>query len=612
MNSNGNGHNRQTTEVANPSRLATLVGFEENSSSEPSSTSVVEPQPTNSQLPPDPVTEDNTEFSPVSRYNTARVAWSKPGNKAFFVMSLASVAAIAAYLLFSNLTKTPLKQAAQPSTKLEEFPLPEEKPEAETGKYKTETALGDQAVAINKLNEKNKSQSSQSPKSVQTPTRRSPEVTPRPVSRAREVTPRQVISRTPIRSPISREVTPRQVISRALIPREVTSPVSIPKATPIRTEQVKDPMQEWLAASQLGSYGYSPTKESKTNDESEEVLADQNEETLAVNSESLPQVTNQPVTENVDVADKQLQDTKQATLLRYQAEEYPILQETPRQFISAGATAKAILTTPLAWDETEKSANQDRFIVVLAEPLIAVDGEVALPAKTQLVTQMRSLSESGMVRLVVVAALVEQDGEYVEISLPNDTIQIRGVEGKPLMAKTLRNKRSQIFGRDASQFVIGAVQKGAEIFNRPRSQSTFGSDGIFSSSTENSDPNLLAGILEGGSETLLDNLEERNDRALEKIESRPDIRFLGAGSDVEVFVNESTVLDLPILQVSADLSANKVPASEISSNFDANEVPASEINSAPSTAYSLPSGLPVFTQFYLDAERAPITGLNED
>ena len=79
-----------------------------------------------------------------------------------------------------------------------------------------------------------------------------------------------------------------------------------------------------------------------------------------------------------------------------------------------------------------------------------------------------------------------------------------------------------------------------------------------------------------------------------------------------MFVNESTVLDLPILQVSADLSANKVLASEISSNFDANEVLASEINSTPSTAYSLPSGLPVFTQFYLDAERAPITGLNED
>ncbi len=446
MNSNGNGHhNGQTTEVANPSRLATLVGFEENSSSEPNSTSVVEPQPTNPQLPPDPVTEDNTEFSPVRRYNTARVAWSKPGNKAFFVMSLASVAAIAAYLLLSNLTKTPLKQAAQPSTKLEEFPLPEEKPEAETGKYKTETALGDQAVAINKLNEKNKSQSSPSPKSVQSrPVRRSSEVAPRPVSRAREVTPRQVISRTPIRSPISRELTPRQAISRppmrSSIPREVTSPVSIPKATPIRTEQVKDPMQEWLAASQLGSYGYSPTKENINNNENEEVLADENEETLAVNSESLPQVTNQPVTENVDVADRQLQDTKQATLLRYQAEEYPILQEMPRQFISAGVKAKAILTTPLAWDETEKSANQDRFIVVLAEPLIAIDGEVALPAKTQLVTQMRSFSESGMVRLVVVAALVEQDGEFVEIPLPNDTIQIRGVEGKPLMAKTLRNK----------------------------------------------------------------------------------------------------------------------------------------------------------------------------
>ncbi len=583
MNSNGNGHhNGQTTEVPNPSRLATLVGFEEeNISVEPNSTSVAEPEPTSSQLPPDPVIEDNSEFSPVSQHNTPRFAWSKPGNKAFFVLSVASVAALSAYLLFSSLTKTPLRQAPQPSTKLEEFPPPEEKPEAETGKYKTETALGDQAVAINKLNEKNRSQSSQSPKAALTRSiRRSPEVAPRQISRTREVTPRQVISRAPLRSPIPREVTPREVT-----PREVASPVSIPKATPIRTEQVKDPMQAWLAASQLGSYGYSPTKESKTNDE--------NEELLTVNSESLPQVTNQPVTKNADVTDSQSQETRQVNVLRYQAEEYPILQETPRQFITAGVKAKATLATPLAWDETVKSASSDRFIVVLAEPLVAANGEVALPVKTQLVTQMRSLSDSGMVSLAVVAALVEQDGEFVEIPLPNDTIQIRGVEGKPLIAKTLRNKRSQIFGRDASQFIIGAIQKGAEIFNRPRSQSTFGSGGIFSSSTENSDPNLLAGILEGGSETLLDNLEQRNERALEKIENRPDIRFLAAGSEVEVFVNESTTaLDLP---TGEQASSDPMPIEKL--ELDASP----ELADTPITF--TPSKLPAFTQFYLYPER---------
>ncbi len=583
MNSNGNGHhNGQTTEVPNPSRLATLVGFEEeNISIEPNSTLVAEPEPTSSQLPPDPVIEDNSEFSPVSQHNTPRFAWSKPGNKAFFVLSVASVAALSAYLLFSSLTKTPLRQAPQPSTKLEEFPPPEEKPEAETGKYKTETALGDQAVAINKLNEKNRSQSSQSPKAALTRSiRRSPEVAPRQISRTREVTPRQVISRAPLRSPIPREVTPREVT-----PREVASPVSIPKATPIRTEQVKDPMQAWLAASQLGSYGYSPTKESKTNDE--------NEELLTVNSESLPQVTNQPVTKNADVTDSQSQETRQVNVLRYQAEEYPILQETPRQFITAGVKAKATLATPLAWDETVKSASSDRFIVVLAEPLVAANGEVALPVKTQLVTQMRSLSDSGMVSLAVVAALVEQDGEFVEIPLPNDTIQIRGVEGKPLIAKTLRNKRSQIFGRDASQFIIGAIQKGAEIFNRPRSQSTFGSGGIFSSSTENSDPNLLAGILEGGSETLLDNLEQRNERALEKIENRPDIRFLAAGSEVEVFVNESTTaLDLP---TGEQASSDPMPIEKL--ELDASP----ELADTPITF--TPSKLPAFTQFYLYPER---------
>lgn len=621
MNSNNNGSNNgQTTEaapnVANPSRLATLVGFEEERISvEPLS---VEPVPSTASLPPDSTPELAEEFAPINRNNTPRLAWSRPSNKAFLVLGIASVAAFMGYQLLSSLTRTPLKQAQKPPATLEEFPLLDDSKTDETGKYKTETALGDQAQAINKLNEKNR-------KSFSNP-KPQPARQVRPIQRSKEVAerspmPRQVISRSPMRSTqevpnFSRSLrSPSQPLRR----NPIVPPVSIPRAMPVRTEQVKtDPMQEWLLASQLGSYGYSPTKESKANDAIAQGEEADSEEVLAVNAENSSPANNQPEVINADYREAETRDTKPATTSRYQAEEHPILQETPRQFIRAGVKAKATLTTPFAWDETEKTANQDRFIVVLAEPLIAADGEVALPAQAQLVTQMRSFSKSGMVRLAVVAAIVEENGEFVEINLPNDTIQVRGVEGKALIAKTLNSKRSQTFGRDTKQFLFGAVQKGAEVLNRPRSQSTFGSNNAFASSTDNGDPNLLAGILEGGSETLLDNLEERNKRAIEAIESSPNVMFLAAGSTVEVFVNETTAFELASSGgvIESDSSESE-ELTEILKTDDAEveestEVLESEAQEDTPITFNLPfQQVPSVAQFYLNSNR-DFTKLEEE
>ncbi len=176
--------------------------------------------------------------------------------------------------------------------------------------------------------------------------------------------------------------------------------------------------------------------------------------------------------------------------------------------------------------------------------MLAADNSVALPAKTQLIVELRSLSESGLLRLVAVAAIVQQDGQQYEVTLPENAIAIRGAEGKPLIAQKLSNKKREIGRRDAARFAIGAIGRAAGLINRPRSESVASKSGGFSRSTQNNDPDLLAGVLEGGADAILDDIDERNEEAISAIEQRPDVLFLKAGTKVEVFVNSSAAVDV--------------------------------------------------------------------
>ncbi|MEO1637353.1 MAG: hypothetical protein AAFS04_20000, partial [Cyanobacteria bacterium J06631_9] len=64
-------------------------------------------------------------------------------------------------------------------------------------------------------------------------------------------------------------------------------------------------------------------------------------------------------------------------------------------------------------------------------------------------------------------------------------------------------------------------------------------DGTTIITESNPAPNILAGALEGGSEALLDDISERNQQAIERLQQRPNIPYLPAGTSVQVFINQS-------------------------------------------------------------------------
>jgi hypothetical protein len=106
------------------------------------------------------------------------------------------------------------------------------------------------------------------------------------------------------------------------------------------------------------------------------------------------------------------------------------------------------------------------------------------------------------------------------------------------MAEHLDDRGGAIAGMDAGQFLLGAAGRAAELYTRSDSRvQTRGSSTVITES--NPAPNIVAGIVEGGTDAVLESIQERNRRAIERMEEMPNVRYIESGTDVEVFVNQS-------------------------------------------------------------------------
>jgi hypothetical protein len=221
-------------------------------------------------------------------------------------------------------------------------------------------------------------------------------------------------------------------------------------------------------------------------------------------------------------------------------EEARILEGADRQHsLTIGTRAEGELITPAVITGN----NADRFTIKLTEPLMDNQGQIAFPEGTELVVQVDSASETGQVHLSAIAATWSIDGQQQELMLPPGAIQVRGEGGEPLVAEHFDDRGDEIAGMDAGQFLLGAAGRAAQLYTRSGSQiQTRGSSTVITE--ENPDPNILAGLVEGGTDAVLESIQERNQRAIERMEELPNIRFIDAGTEVEIFVNQSMFMPM--------------------------------------------------------------------
>jgi hypothetical protein len=325
-----------------------------------------------------------------------------------------------------------------------------------------------------------------------------------------------------------------RVVTVPQTPPNSTSPLPViptPETQPtvqFTPEPTPDPLQEWARLSKLGSYGQvlATATPNNTNTNRPTPLA-------ANNPKVPPQINNSQPEDNT---------SEQSTSVVSQAQ-----TKSPKS-VRVGTSVKAVLATAVFGETTRSTNNRNNqdnspknvFVVRLQEPLKSIDGEVVLPAKTEFLTEVSSISEQGLVQLNVVRLVRENNGNLTEQPLTPNAILIRASAGKPLVANQYKRGTSTAM-IDASQFVLGGIGKAAELFNRTESQVTTTATGTV---VTNNNPrrNLLAGILEGGVRTVVPQITQRNQQAISQAMQRTNIWFLPAGKEVEIYINQTMQL----------------------------------------------------------------------
>jgi len=280
-------------------------------------------------------------------------------------------------------------------------------------------------------------------------------------------------------------------------------------------------MEQWMALSQVGSYRR-VTPPSAVNE-----------------SPTIQQAAPLSSPESVEVARN---TTTSSWPEINHAEEAFILQERPLSNSSialvTGTQTTAVFETPLIWATAIDEEETPQFVVRLTEPLLTPGDAVGLPAETELVVQVDSVDESGLAQLTVVSFI--QDGR--EVALPTGAVQLRGLEGTPLIAQKYGDPGSDIAQMDLNMAAMSGVSRVAELINRPKSSSVISNVGGSTITQESGDPNILAGLLEGAFGQLSEQMAERNQAALEEILNRPTIWYLPPGWEVEVYINQTVTL----------------------------------------------------------------------
>jgi hypothetical protein len=370
------------------------------------------------------------------------------------------------------------------------------------GQLLTDLAMGQQQAELEALTEEEPTARPEPEAIQETPQFSSP---PRSVSRS----PQPVVQRS-ASPPLPRSAPAPRVRSAVQPPPTATVP-----------EPEGDPMEQWMALSQVGSYRRA-TPHSAVNE-----------------TPTIQQAAPLSSPDSVEVARN---TTTSSWPEINHAEEAFILQERPLSNSSialvTGTQTTAVLETPLIWATAIDEEGTPQFVVRLTEPLLTPEDAVGLPAETALVVQVESVDESGLVQLAVVSFI--QDGR--EVALPTGAVQLRGLEGTPLIAQKYGDPGSDIARMDLNMAAMSGVSRVAELINRPKSSSVISNVGGSTITQEAGDPNILAGLLEGAFGQLSEQMAERNQAALEEILNRPTIWYLPPGLAVEVYINHTVTL----------------------------------------------------------------------
>ncbi|MCC5654557.1 hypothetical protein LC609_33240 [Nostoc sp. XA013] len=373
----------------------------------------------------------------------------------------------------------------------------EEPVKDETGQNKTALALTSQNVEFKKIrDQKAQAEATPTPSPTFTPVTVAP---PPPTRTIPQRTQPVTVSRNPspprINTPTTRSLA---VIQPQSQPKQVAR--IIPNASSAVKTQPLDPMQQWLAVANVGSFS------SSVNSDDEQL----NPSGIKGGIGSSTEVKNQTTAQTTDYNTKR---------------------------ILVGSTTEGRLETPIFW-----GANDDigqNYLIKISLPLKALDGSEVLPTGSYLVAQLTNSNGSGFAQLRGVSVLINYDGNTQEKKLPENAVLIMRKNGSFLKGES---RKGSNLGSDLMSSVIAGVAKAAEIQNRPTSQTNISSNGFSSSTTTNDDKNITSAFGEGAFSNILEGIKASNQSRSGQLNSQEKVFVIDAGQTVKIFVNQTISL----------------------------------------------------------------------
>ena len=286
--------------------------------------------------------------------------------------------------------------------------------------------------------------------------------------------------------------------------------------------EAKNPADEWQRLASIGSYG-----------------------NLAAPAE-MPRAIAPVATNNVNNPNSAIPTIEKPplnSLTNYLAQaEKSLPSATHANTLLVGTTAKAALKTSVVFS-TDGSRIMGsapglipKFIVTLQEPITTADGKPVIPADAVLIVTARPLdAKSGLAELDVVGIAIAGR----ELIPPPNAITLRGAEGAPLVADKYFDHGSEISGMDAASFITSALAEVGKLTNSPTTTSSISSIGGSATVSVAPPPNYLGAAISGGFGVLSETLNRRSQQAIEEIKTRPNVFFIPAGKELQVFVNQT-------------------------------------------------------------------------
>lgn len=223
-----------------------------------------------------------------------------------------------------------------------------------------------------------------------------------------------------------------------------------------------------------------------------------------------------------------------------------IAHQTTRQtthVVTLGSSASAVVSTPIVWTEDGSSPTDGRFAVTLTEALLDVNGGIALPKDTVLITEVKEITPDSHVVRQSAIAVVYRDrlGRIRQQEIPPNNLIVRGGNNKHLVAKSQGRSNGSILQQDLLIGALSSLGRIGEIINRPEEELIREDDGFDSyrreRRTTSDEGDILGAALEGFFERSADRLSERSSQTIKRQLARKPVLVVPEGEKATVYVN---------------------------------------------------------------------------